>query len=64
MPDNIYIYIGIYLAIISIIAIIMTVHDKRAALQITIAALVWRRRSMIWKSLKIPIAVKFGAVTS
>jgi uncharacterized membrane protein YsdA (DUF1294 family) len=31
MPNNIHLYIIIYLVIISIIAIILTVHDKRAA---------------------------------
>jgi len=31
MITNIYIYIGAYIAIVSIIAIIMTVHDKSAA---------------------------------
>jgi len=31
MPDNIYTYIGIYLAVISLFSIGLTLYDKRAA---------------------------------
>ena len=31
MPNNIFLYIGLYLAVISLIAIGLTIHDKHAA---------------------------------